>query len=127
MAWQVARCRRKQGAISGAKLRPRHLAPQDRELVAQDEQLDVLDVQAAATPNKRAQQGPEREVEKREGTVADPPNPPAKGATRVMAPFRRGSERRPELGIALEEGTYLRLATEGGPFCGEASPRAGRQ
>jgi hypothetical protein len=43
-AWQVAGRRREQAAISGAKLRPRHLAAQDLELVAQDEQLDVLDV-----------------------------------------------------------------------------------
>jgi hypothetical protein len=43
-AWQVAGRRREQGTISGAKLRPRHLAAQDLELVAQDEQLDVLDV-----------------------------------------------------------------------------------
>jgi hypothetical protein len=87
-ARQVARCRRKHCTISRAKLRPRHLAPQDLELVAQDEQLDVLDVQAAATPNERAQERPERNVEKREGHIADPPNPPAKGATRLMAPFR---------------------------------------
>jgi hypothetical protein len=39
-ARQVARCRRKHCAISRAKLRPRHLAPHDLELVAQDEQLD---------------------------------------------------------------------------------------
>ena len=63
-ARQVANRRRKQGAISRTKLRPRHLTPQDHELVTQDEQLDVLDVQTAATPNERAQQGPEREVEK---------------------------------------------------------------
>jgi hypothetical protein len=43
-AWQVASRRREQRAISGAKLRSRHLAAQDLELVAQDEQLDVLDV-----------------------------------------------------------------------------------
>jgi hypothetical protein len=55
------------GTIRGAKLRPRHLAAQDLELVAQDQQLDVLDVQTAATPNERSQQRPGREVEKREG------------------------------------------------------------
>ena len=66
-AWQLAGRRREQGTISGAKLRPRDLAAQDLELVAQDEQLDVLDVQATATPNERAQQRPEREVEEREG------------------------------------------------------------
>ena len=48
-ARQVARCRRKHCAISRAKLRPRHLAAQDLKLVTQDEQLDVLDIQAAAS------------------------------------------------------------------------------
>jgi hypothetical protein len=37
---------------------------QDHKLVAKDEQLDVRDVQTAATPNERSQQRPEREVEK---------------------------------------------------------------
>jgi hypothetical protein len=51
-AWQVARCRREQGTISGAKPRPRDLAAQDLELVAQDQQLDVLDVQATSAPSR---------------------------------------------------------------------------
>jgi hypothetical protein len=80
--------RRKQATISRAKLRARHLAAQNLELVAQDQQLDVLDVHAAATPNERAQERPEREVEKRQGHYADPPNPSANGATRLLAPFR---------------------------------------
>ena len=83
--------RREQGTISGAKLRPRHLATQNLELVAQDQQLDVLDVQATATPNQCSEQRPERDVEKREGHGRDPPNPPAKGATRVLAPFTPGT------------------------------------
>jgi hypothetical protein len=53
-AWQVAGRRRQQGTIRGAKLRPRHLATEDLELVTKDEQLDVLDVQPAATANERA-------------------------------------------------------------------------
>jgi hypothetical protein len=36
--------RREQGTIGGAKLRPRDLAAQHLQLVAQDQQLDVLDV-----------------------------------------------------------------------------------
>jgi hypothetical protein len=48
----MARRRREQGTVRGAKLRPRHLAAQDVELVAQDEQLDILDVQATATTNE---------------------------------------------------------------------------
>ena len=63
----MARRRREQGTVRGAKLRPRDLAAEDLELVAQDEQLDVLDVQATTTANDYAQKGPEREVEKRDG------------------------------------------------------------
>jgi hypothetical protein len=48
-AWQVAGCRSEQRTISGAKLRTRHLATQHLHLVAQDQHLEVLDVQAAAT------------------------------------------------------------------------------
>jgi hypothetical protein len=66
-AWQVASRRRQQGTIRCTKVPPRHPAAQDLELVTKDEQLDVLDVQTAATANERAQQRPEREVEKREG------------------------------------------------------------
>jgi len=75
----MARRRREQGTVRGAKLRPRHLATEDLELVAQDEQLDVLDVQATATANECPQQSPERHVEKREGHRADPPNPAREG------------------------------------------------
>jgi hypothetical protein len=46
--------RRQQGTIRGAKLRPRHLATENLELVTKAEQLDVLDVQPAATANERA-------------------------------------------------------------------------
>jgi hypothetical protein len=41
-AWQLACRRRQQGTISGAKPRPRNLAAQDLELVAPDQQIDVL-------------------------------------------------------------------------------------
>jgi hypothetical protein len=43
-AWQVAGRSREQGPISGAKLRPRDLTPENVKLVAQDQQLDVLGV-----------------------------------------------------------------------------------
>jgi hypothetical protein len=66
-ARQVKGRRRKQRAINAAKLRPRDLATQNLELVAQHHELDVLCVRATATPNERSQQGPERKVEKREG------------------------------------------------------------
>ena len=75
----MASRRRQQGTIRGAKVRPRHLAAQELELVTKNEQLDVLDAQATATPNERSQQRPEREVEKREGHGADPRNPAREG------------------------------------------------
>ena len=87
-AWQLARCRREQGTISGTKPRPRDLAAQDLELVAQDQQLDVLDVQATTTPNECAQKGPEREVEKGEGHGRRSSQPSRRpGATGLLAPF----------------------------------------
>ena len=55
---QVASRRRQQATIRGAKVRPRHLAAQDLELVTKDEQLDVLDVETAATANEGSQQRP---------------------------------------------------------------------
>jgi hypothetical protein len=58
-ARQVAGRRRQQRTIRGAKVRPRHLAAHDLELVTKDEQLDVLDVQPTATPNERSQQRPD--------------------------------------------------------------------
>jgi hypothetical protein len=58
----VAGRRREQRTISGAKLRPRDLVAQNVELVAKDQQLDVLDVQATRTPNQGAEQSPERHV-----------------------------------------------------------------
>jgi hypothetical protein len=63
----VAGRRREQGTISGAKLRPRDLAAQNIELVAPDQQLDVLDVQATTSPNQCTEQSPEREVEEGQG------------------------------------------------------------
>ena len=72
----MANRRRQQGTIRGTKGRPRHLAAQELELVAKDEQLDVLDVQTAATPSERSQQRPEREVRNEKATGSDPPNPP---------------------------------------------------
>jgi hypothetical protein len=73
--WQVPGGRREQRTISGAKLRPRHLAPQDLERMAQDQQLEVHDVQPTATSDDRAQQGPEREAEKRKGHTGDRSSP----------------------------------------------------
>jgi hypothetical protein len=51
------------------------LAAQDLELVAQHQQLDVFHMQAPTATNKRAEQRPYGEVEKRESHAADPPSP----------------------------------------------------
>jgi hypothetical protein len=66
---------REQRPVGHPKLRPPDLPAQDRKLVPQHQQLNVFHVQAAAATNKRAQQGPKREVEEGEGHAADPPNP----------------------------------------------------
>ena len=92
--------RREQGPISGAKLRPRAMTTQDLELVAQDQQLQVFDVQATTTPNERTEQSPEREVDEGERHTGDPANPPAKSATRLLAPFTAPAGDRSRVGIA---------------------------
>jgi len=74
-AWQLARCRREQGTISGAKPRPRDLAAQNLELVAERHQLDVFDVRATTAANKQAEQSPNSEVEQREEHATDPRSP----------------------------------------------------
>jgi hypothetical protein len=66
------------------------LTAQHLELVPQHDQLDVLQAQAAATANERAEQSPEREVEEGENHAADPPRPHQSSATRLLAPFRVG-------------------------------------
>jgi hypothetical protein len=76
--------RREQGPISCAKLWPRALAAQHRDLVAQDHQLEVLGVQATATPNECAQQGPERDVEEGEGHYRRSSQPARDGRDMVI-------------------------------------------
>jgi len=68
----VAGCRREQSPISRPKLRPRDLAAQNLELMAQYQQLDVLHVQTTAAPYKGAEQRPHTEVEEGEDHAADP-------------------------------------------------------
>jgi hypothetical protein len=53
-AWEVAGRRGEQGTISGAKLWPRDVAAQNLALVAQNEQVDVLYIQATETANECA-------------------------------------------------------------------------
>jgi hypothetical protein len=71
----VPGCRCEQRSISEPELRLHDLAAQNVELVAQHQQLDVLQVQPTATPNERTEQSPEREVEEGEDHAADPPTP----------------------------------------------------
>lgn len=49
-------------AINPAERRPRNLAAQDLKLMPQHHQLDVLDVRAASTAHKQAEQRTESEV-----------------------------------------------------------------
>jgi hypothetical protein len=84
----MAARRREQGTISGAKPRTRDLPAQHLKLVAQDQQLDVLDVEATATADEHPKQSPKREVQEGEGHTGDPPTlAQTKGATRLLAPF----------------------------------------
>jgi hypothetical protein len=89
-AWQVAG-RAESRARSAARSCGRAtLAAQNIELVAQDQQLDVLDVQATTSPNQCAEQRPEREVEEGQGHGRRSSSCPCAqtGATRILAPFR---------------------------------------
>jgi hypothetical protein len=89
--WQVPGGRREQRAIRGTKLRPCHLAAQHLELVAQDQQLEVLDVQPTARSDDRAQQGPESEVEERESHTGDRSSPrPEQARHEYWRPSRVG-------------------------------------
>jgi hypothetical protein len=62
----VARCRCQEGPVNRPEFRPHDLAAQDLELVAQHQQLDVFHTQATTATNKRAEQRPHDEVEKRD-------------------------------------------------------------
>ena len=57
---------REQRTISRLERRPANLTVQDIELVAEDHQLDVLDICATTAANKRAEQSPKSEVEQAE-------------------------------------------------------------
>jgi hypothetical protein len=76
---QVPRRRREQRPIRPVQVRPPNLAAQNLELVTQHQQLDILQIQAAATPNKCAKQSPKREVKEGEDHAADPPTPRPEG------------------------------------------------
>jgi len=112
--WQVAGRRREQGTIGGARLWPRDLAAQNLELVAQDQQLDVLYVQATATSNDCPKQCPDRDVEEGEGHIADAPSPRA-DATRHEY-WRPSASTMGVSGAALPPQPWLRRRSEPSPF-----------
>jgi hypothetical protein len=86
--WQVTGRGRKKRPISCPQPRPRDLAAQNLELVAEHEQLDGLHIQTTTATNKRAKQSANSKAEEREDHAADPPNPsPKEAATRLLAPF----------------------------------------
>jgi hypothetical protein len=66
------------------------LPAQDLELMAQDDQLDVLDLCGPAAANQQLEQGDEDEVDEGEEHRAMLPEPAQSrhsGRTRVLAPF----------------------------------------
>jgi len=90
-------CRGKQRAVARVQLRALDLTAQDLELMAQHEQLDVLDVNAPAAADQQPQQRHEREVDERQGhraILSGLAHSPRSSPIRVLAPFtrwRRGS------------------------------------
>jgi hypothetical protein len=63
---QQPACRGKQRAVTRAQLPALDLTTQDFELMAQHEQLDVLDVNGPAAAHQQPQQRHEREVDERQ-------------------------------------------------------------
>jgi len=63
---QIARGSGKQSAIGAVELGPPDLAAQNLELMAEHQQLDVLDIRATAAANKQAEQSPNSDVEEGE-------------------------------------------------------------
>jgi hypothetical protein len=69
-ARQVASGSRKQRAINRLELRPPDLAAQNLKLMAEHQQLDVLDLRATAAANEQTEQSPNSEVEEGEEHAA---------------------------------------------------------
>jgi hypothetical protein len=118
---------REQGPISRPELRPRDLAAEKLELMAQHKQLDVLYMQAAAVTDKRTKQGPESELEKGENHVLDPPSPCAKKSRHQY--WRPSGWRRCVLGYRYRVGGRGSRRVQRGGFqserdAGEALERA---
>src|SRR5436190_1904071 len=81
-------CGGQERPVSHPEFRPGDLPAQDRELVPQHEQFNVLHVQAATATDKRTQQSPNGEVEEGEGHTPILPTSRADSATPISVPFR---------------------------------------
>ena len=57
-------------AIDALDVRPPGLATQDPKLIAEDQQLDVLDVRTTTTANKQPEQSPNSEIQEGEEHAA---------------------------------------------------------
>lgn len=62
----MARSSGKQSAIGVPELRPPDLTAENLKLMAEHQQLDILDVRAAATTDEQPEQSSDSEVQKRE-------------------------------------------------------------
>jgi len=83
--------RGEEGAVTRSQPWALDLAAQDIELMAQHDQLDVLDPRGPAAANQQPQQRDEDQVDEREEHRAMLPEPvrrPRSGQIRVLAPFR---------------------------------------
>jgi hypothetical protein len=120
-ARKMASCGRQQGAINRPEFRPHDLPAQDLQLVAQHQQLNVLHMQAATATNKRAEQRPHSEVEKRESHAADPPSPrPTKRRHEYWRPSADRTWARRPLSQAESSDHRARPGTRTASGCGRA-------
>jgi hypothetical protein len=82
-------CDDQQRSINHPELWPSDLPAQYLQLVAQHHQLKVFHVQAAAATDKRPEQSPRGEAEKRQGHAADLPSPRAEESRHLfLAPLQ---------------------------------------
>ena len=91
---ELAACSGEERAVTGSQLWALDLTTQDIQLVAQHDQLDVLDLRGPAATNQQLQQGDEDEIDEGDQHRAMLPEPFRgwrSGQIRVLAPFRHAS------------------------------------